>query len=102
MKPRNNGQFVADPNGLPQKLLKLVEAGETSREVMAQQTGATMLQVRRGLSNLAARGLIEPCGTIPSGGKPRPFNVYQIKGKSAPFVFRSGRVNSVFALGVMA
>lgn len=101
MKSPHNGQFVADQNGLPKKLLKLVEAGETNREVMAEKTGVTMNQVARGLSNLAARGLIEPCGTIPSGGKPRPFNVYQIKGKSAPFAFRCGRVNSVFALGVM-
>lgn len=97
MKPRNNGQFVADPNGLPQKLLKLVEAGETSREVMAQQTGATMLQVRRGLSNLAARGLIEPCGTAP-GSTRRAFNAYQIKGRIV--AARGRRVSSVFELGV--
>ena len=100
MKPRstNNGQFVADPNCLQQRLLHLVESGETNREVMAEQTGATMQQVRRGLSNLAARGLIEPYGTAP-GSTRRAFNAYQVKGRIR--MARGRRVSSVFQLGMM-
>lgn len=90
------GQFVPNPDGLQPTIFRMVEAGETSRKAMAEATGISQRQVARVLSNLAARGLIEECGTIPNGNH-KPLRIYQVKGKVG-FTFRPGLINSVFAL----
>ncbi len=91
-----NGQFMPDPNGIQNQLLKMVEAGETSRKAMAEATGVTQKQVSKALCNMVARDLIEACGEIP--GRKSPIKIYCIKDKTARFFFRTGPINSVFAL----